>query len=1576
MASLTVTIAPAAGVSVPANAGPFFVDAVFTRALPSAGGAIRDLPTSIQDTVRASLDAQLRGVFVLSDLQPSSSIDFAFLAASGSTRLKKTVSAGTGNSLSVSLSAADVAIVAAADPQPAPSPPQAYRQAYFVAVSDTPVAFDASKLQIAPVQVGGGGWTRLGLDKAFHADMPRTTSVPWLPDFLGLTSSLTWTEFHVGVDGQFTFSVPAKSSDAWMWWLSGPSPAIGIVLDDLSVPRVVRKAVALPPAVSVPATDTEPTRVPPVFTETEVANNPNVYTEDPGSFCQPFKNPERVLGERSFFVIFRAEQPVISAEASVKKDPLGVLTSTVSPPIRAMEALSPAATPRRGRAVDRNVAAAASAASVVSSGALIAGSKESSFVRHTLPSAYLDVLGSFDRGRTEMDAAHPVQWESDTSRYQATTVARGHIIEIRMRWRSNGYSLGTVAKSLTLAPRQARRIEKIEWRRSELSRRQESTQLADQVSDSVNQERAYDDSVSANLSEWERGKSSSTMASFAGGMGFVYAGFIAGGGHGASYASSSSSQEGGRATSASEEQRVRDSVRRYGDSLRKLDSLVVNEVSQEESVTGTTEVVRNANYGHSLTVIYYQILRHLKIETGVAGVRECLFVPFAISPFTVARAYRWRESIRNALRDAQYADAIKYLKDVLTNFTTSNVPAGRRSDQPVRFIHGSVFIRIAIDRPHNKDDGGFDVTSWLPLQPFLLTPALGIFSMLHAVDEAQRDALFQRQHAPGIAANWVNTLLMKVGSAGVPADFTLATRYQFNGTVRVDFTAVIPASTLITRETLTSIQFTATKPLPPGSVANLESLSFTYQTDHFQRTVATSEGAEDLILPETGVVDGAGAVLSSIPDEWERQDVRAEMILAVQSLVEHLNEHVEYYHKAIWWSMDRDRLFMLIDGFYTPGTSQVSIASVVERDPIAIIGNAIVFRVSAGSFLGLGSIKTPADLYNYYVSKEAPTEPMLISLPTDGLYAQTVMDDCPALEEHYGNTDWVLNDPDLALGDIAPELLASRRAEPQATTPSQLPQTLINLQNAPALPAPSGLAGALSAVSNPNAFRDMAGLAGTQANAATAFQTAADLAKNFGNQAAALKLAELAKDSHSTQTADQKLATVQRAADKKLVGPELAQDHANKILDSLHAPDAASPGDQRDAAVTHAILAASDSGEPFSLEHATADGTTTVSLANAGGGGGGGGSGVVSGGGSPTSLVAPFPPAIVLSRDMFDTGVIDCVEAAFQPADLVGLCGGLVDLTGDPTLPPYAGHNDTDMLFVGSLAKTYAMYVAFELRRRVTQHAKDEIKLGISPTTAPGVAKIFADLKTTWQPQLDHAFALPHGFPDLAQIFTLDPDGQARFTLADPPIDIFQIGEFGKVPAEAKFLDWMKLMMGFSNDEAAGNCIRALSFPYINGVLGSAGFFDKTTSKGLWLSGDYGIHDWIPDAPGQPPNQAGQPLTNRWALSQGRTKSNFTGTVFQLCRLFSALAQGALVDSGSSAEMIDDIMGVPFMRKALADAHPKRSVTTIHGKVGIGDEKPHHSLHDGAIVTLDRPGKSTLQFVTVVTWLIRYCQAE
>ena len=1176
--TLQVSIAPNAGVEVPDELGALFVDVIYTRVLGGQpGAALSDLPNSVQDTVRAQLDEKLAGSLELIDNAPGTAVIFDFIAANGAVSLHKTASAENRTSLALRLTRAEVTTIAAQLPQPPPAVIRLERRAHFVPVSDQRIPFESSKLQVAPVRLGNEGWSRLGLDRLFHADSAITSSMQWNGAPPSGLATILWTSVHVTIAGQFSFDFPKGSGDAWIWWLSGPLSAIGIVLDQLGAARATGIAIALP-AFSFPRPGEEvPIQIPSDVTEEELVSNPNIYTEDPGEFCKPFKNPERVLGERSFSVLLRAEQPLISVEASIRKEPLPTITPRV---IERGNISSAAAAPTPG-GVTRPAP-----------GSLIDEDANVDFVRHALPGSYLDVLRRMNRGRATLDGNNPIQWEGDVSRYQATTVARGHLLEFRMRWRSNGYSLGTVSKTLTLAPRQTKRIQKIEWRRSEISRRQETTRLLDQVSDELTREREYDDSVQANLSEWARGESESSTSAASGGFGFAAIGLVIGGGGGSSNASTTSSQEGGRRTSASEEQHLRDSIRRFGDSLRKLDSLVVNEVTQEETVTGTTEVVRNANYGHSLTVIYYQILRHLKIETGVAGVRECLFVPFAITPFTVARAYRWREFIRKGLRDPQSAGAVKYLHDVLTNFADSDVPPGRRSDQRVRYIFGSLFIKLAVERPKDKDDGSFDSAAWAVTMPYLGSPALSIFNLLKLLDESQRDAIFQKQHAPTIATNWVNTLEIDAGGPALPADFTLATRYQFNGVVRVDFSIPV-AGNPVTRETLSTIHVKATKALPPGSIANLQSLTFTYETETFQHSVNVVQGLNDLITVETGTPD-PGATLMTIPDAWERRNVRADITAAVNGLIEHLNEHVEYYHKLIWWNMDRDRLFMLIDGFYVPGTNQVSIASVVERDPIAIVGNSIVFRVSAGSFLGIGSITTPSELFNYYVSLESPSEPMLVSLPTDGLYAQTVMDECPALEEHFGSTDWVLNDPDPELGQIAPELLLSRRVEPQATQPTPFPQTLINLQNAPEAPPPSGLAGALAAVTTPNAFRDMAGLAGTQANAATALQTAAGLAANFGSQAAALKLADIAAKAQDADSADRKIATVQRAIEKGLTTPEEAQRHIDQILEGLHAPAAASRPHE-DPALSEAIRAAS--GKPGSkIEAATPEGQVSVSL--------------------------------------------------------------------------------------------------------------------------------------------------------------------------------------------------------------------------------------------------------------------------------------------------------------------------------------------------------------------------------------------
>ena len=413
--------------------------------------------------------------------------------------------------------------------------------------------------------------------------------------------------------------------------------------------------------------------------------------------------------------------------------------------------------------------------------------------------------------------------------------------------------------------------------------------------------------------------------------------------------------------------------------------------------------------------------------------------------------------------------------------------------------------------------------------------------------------------------------------------------------MRIDFTVDPSQTSNLTRRMLSKLSLHAMRPLTPGSIANFVRMTYSYQTDSYNRAVSIDQGVNDLITVDNGLPEASGASVTKQPDSWELQNMRSEISLAVQNLLQHLNEHIEHYHKVIWWYMDRDRIYMLLDGFYVPGTPNISIASLVEREPIAIVGNALVFRVSAGSFLGWGKYDTPEKLYDYYRGNQPLRDPLYISLPTDGLYAQTIMDECLALEEHRGDIDWVLDDPDPELGTLDPSLLASRRAEPAATTPSPMPSTLINLQNAPNAPDPSGLAGVLAAVTNANAFRDMAGLAGTQAGAQAAMTAAAGLATNFGNQAAALELAKLAKADQAAKTANQKVASIKNAKDKGLVTDAQASTQAENALAAMNpdAPKAEAP--HENAAINSAIDTAK-TVPGSTIEANTAEGAVKVTM--------------------------------------------------------------------------------------------------------------------------------------------------------------------------------------------------------------------------------------------------------------------------------------------------------------------------------------------------------------------------------------------
>jgi len=1163
--NIQLSVAPEAGSVIPDLKRFITVEVVYSRELPKvAETADEEAEGPVSQTMRLGLDQALKGTLELTDAADPPSVQAGALSADGTRLFFRTLPARADGVVTLTLTQDDIQKIAKPDHQALPDDPalrSTTRMVTLLATGTTALDYARSSVVVSAVK-NAIALDKSGVDALLQSGGTRISSIEVTGQDLGMLGRLEWEPAHLAVNGTLTARFNRVKTIGWLWWLNGPAQVLGFVPDDLDVAEHRPIVIALPALAAkgvAVASTREPAcscerKVPSDVTEAELANNPAIYSEDPGAFCKPFSNPERVLSERSFSVIARITQPEIGAMASVNVRGLKQLT---------LEGDS-AASPARSGGIAGLFRTSSGTAR------LTAMAEASAPVRHTLVRRYQDLLGRLPVGRGVMNAQTPLQWEDDIAQYQATSVALGHILEYRVRWRSNGYSLGNVAKTLTLAPRQAKRIQKIEWERSERAQRTEVTRLRDDENDTTVRERDYADHVAANLSEWATGGSTSSTAAVAGGIGFFGLGVLGGIGGGAATARSSSHQEGGRHTTASEDQRLRDAIRRHGDALRKFESTVVNEISQDETVTGTTEVIRNANYAHSLTVIYYQILRHLKVNTEFAGARECVFVPFAIRPFDLQRAYRWRESIQASIRSMRYSRALSHLKDVLTNFTTSDIEAGPRAGQRLTYLRGSIYVNLGVERPRDTADGGFDVSLWRVVQPLLGSPALGIFSILSGQSPAQRERVFQAEHAPGMAARWANRLTLKVGNRLLHADCTLATRYGFNHSVRIDFS--VPAEALggLRRRDMVQITVVPFLGLPPGSVANLTRISLVYNTARFERAVEGRTGTNDLVNAESGTPSLATVAVPL--DSWERVDERLEIRRSVDQLLEHLNEHVEYYHKAIWWRMDRDRLLMMLDGFYIPGTNSVSLASVVDREPIGIIGNSLVYRVGAASFIGYGQVASSGDLYNVYATREPVADPVLVSLPTDGLYAQTIMDECVALEEHFGNLDWVLNDKEPELGSLDPSLLMSRRADPTpALTPTPLPATIISLQNAAEAPAPSGLQGVLNAVTTASAFRDMAGLAGTQANAAAALTTAAGLATNFGNQAAALEMAKLAKAEQATKTADQKLASIKGAVDKGLASPQEGAKAAKEVLAAMNPDSAQAEAPHENAAINAAI---------------------------------------------------------------------------------------------------------------------------------------------------------------------------------------------------------------------------------------------------------------------------------------------------------------------------------------------------------------------------------------------------------------------
>lgn len=88
----------------------------------------------------------------------------------------------------------------------------------------------------------------------------------------------------------------------------------------------------------------------------------------------------------------------------------------------------------------------------------------------------------------------------------------------------------------------------------------------------------------------------------------------------------------------------------------------------------------------------------------------------------------------------------------------------------------------------------------------------------------------------------------------------------------------------------------------------LRSLRIAYSTRHFSGLWYNGSPNANLL--------GPGTTLYAPETAAEMRDPKRDDRYLTQKLIQHLNQNLEYYNRVIWYSLDAQRRFLLLDGFH------------------------------------------------------------------------------------------------------------------------------------------------------------------------------------------------------------------------------------------------------------------------------------------------------------------------------------------------------------------------------------------------------------------------------------------------------------------------------------------------------------------------------------------------------------------------------------------------------------------------------------------------------------------------------------
>lgn len=722
-------------------------------------------------------------------------------------------------------------------------------------------------------------------------------------------------------------------------------------------------------------------------------------------------------------------------------------------------------------------------------------------------------------GRVELGSINSVDWDDEPTIYQAVSIAHGHLLQFKSEWLADGYSLGDLLYSLPLAPGQKKQIVVFDWERRESAANEQSIDYEESLNNSLTRDRDILEIAYGVLEENMKGGSTSKVRSISGGISVPVGGALIGVSGGGSNASTNAWQNNFRQTSSSDQQKLRDRIVQSANAVRNMRSTVIQTVSQGERFEISSESVANYNHCHAMTIQYYEVLRHFKIRQRFAEAKEVLFVPLLMTQFTKEKLLRWRESLSEVIIDRRLLKGFDAADRVEHQWKDSGFPSGTFASQNILTASGTLKIQFVIQRPRDKSDEKgklvLDSSSWGYFDLLFGPNFAEDFHKNYLENQERKDEIFHNELGEQIARKFIANLGFQVldesqnSIKDVPIDASLTSRYYKDGVLNVklnwnedllqrDKIYYLKIYSKIGNNTVFD-NFIPRPKLPQGSFITIVSGAMNYRTSFSNGTLFKFQNIGDDLSSYDGVTIYTG------PSTEELKNPRKEDVNIVNKLIAHLNDNLEYYHRAIWLNMSPERRFMLLDGIVLNGKGEGrSVASLVENELLTVVGNSLVFPVASGLNLN-PDFGQKESLTEYYMT--AAAEPISISVPTKGVFAEAVMGKCNSCEKIDESRFWRWEEspiPDSPTA-INPINTDSRRADPGNLQPQQMPNPIVNIQNAPNAPDPTGLAGTLGLLGQSNLFKDITGIEGTQRNAIQGLQSTLDTAKAFAQETAKLE---------------------------------------------------------------------------------------------------------------------------------------------------------------------------------------------------------------------------------------------------------------------------------------------------------------------------------------------------------------------------------------------------------------------------------------------------------------------------------------